>query len=205
MNRIDLIIECLCSWKEVFPESWESSDELALTAALELKALHPVGTFAYDSENEIWEQLVPDEAGIDLYALDRSELPFKLSDAGADTNITRGLEPKGSGMVALHQPEQEPVGKIPSLAEMKKILNGEPIELAEREPAPVGITSKEHDGGCALFDDVILPDEKFLYTAPPRKPWVGLTDHQIALIHAYFPHPQGFARAIEAKSRELNG
>ena len=27
----------------------------------------------------------------------------KLTDAGADTNITRGLEPKGSGMVALHQ------------------------------------------------------------------------------------------------------
>lgn len=29
---------------------------------------------------------------------------FKLSDAGADTNIVRGLQPKGEGMVALHQP-----------------------------------------------------------------------------------------------------
>jgi hypothetical protein len=27
----------------------------------------------------------------------------KLTDAGADTNITRGLEPKGSGMVTLNQ------------------------------------------------------------------------------------------------------
>lgn len=29
----------------------------------------------------------------------------KLTDAGADTNISRGLEPKGSGMVTLHQRE----------------------------------------------------------------------------------------------------
>ena len=37
-------------------------------------------------------------------ALAQGEPPFKLSDAGADTNIPLwGLEPKGSGMVALHQ------------------------------------------------------------------------------------------------------
>ena len=33
------------------------------------------------------------------------EPPFKLSDDGADTNITRGLEPKGEGLVTLHQRE----------------------------------------------------------------------------------------------------
>ena len=36
----------------------------------------------------------------------------KLTDAGADTNITRGLEPKGSGMVTLNQPEQNPVAYL---------------------------------------------------------------------------------------------
>jgi hypothetical protein len=37
------------------------------------------------------------------------------------------------------------------------------------------------------------------------KPWVGLTDNEIALINADYPNPQGFARAIEAKLREKNG
>ena len=32
-----------------------------------------------------------------------SEPPFELTDAGADTNISRGLEPKGAGMVTLNQ------------------------------------------------------------------------------------------------------
>jgi len=40
--------------------------------------------------------------------LAKPEQAPKLSDAGADTNISRGLEPKGSGMVTLNQPEQEP-------------------------------------------------------------------------------------------------
>jgi hypothetical protein len=35
--------------------------------------------------------------------LAKREQEPKLTDAGADTNITRGLEPKGSGMVTLHQ------------------------------------------------------------------------------------------------------
>ena len=43
-----------------------------------------------------------------------------------------------------------------------------------------------------------------LYTTPPRRTWVGLTDDEIALINADYPHPQGFARAIEAKLKEKN-
>ena len=42
----------------------------AILESRKWQSLHPVGTFAYDSENEVWEQLVPDEAGIELYALD---------------------------------------------------------------------------------------------------------------------------------------
>jgi hypothetical protein len=37
-----------------------------------------------------------------------------------------------------------------------------------------------------------------------QRQWVGLTDNEIALIHADYPHPQGFARAIEAKLKEKN-
>jgi hypothetical protein len=44
-----------------------------------------------------------------------------------------------------------------------------------------------------------------LYTAPAaQKPWVGLTNNEIALIHADYPNPQGFARAIEAKLKAKN-
>jgi hypothetical protein len=44
-----------------------------------------------------------------------------------------------------------------------------------------------------------------LYTAPPRREWVGLTEEEINLIydrpHIYFTQ---YARAIEAKLREKN-
>ena len=43
-----------------------------------------------------------------------------------------------------------------------------------------------------------------LYTTPPQRTWVDLTNDEIALIHADNPHPQGFARAILAKSKEKN-
>jgi hypothetical protein len=77
----------------------------------------------------------------------------KLTDAGADTNITRGLEPKGSGMVTLNQ---------------------------------VGMR-------------VDLKD------APPRKPWVNLTDEEVNLIYAEpQTHVGQYARAIEAKLKEKN-
>ena len=37
-----------------------------------------------------------------------------------------------------------------------------------------------------------------------QRPWVGLTLDEIALIHANYPNPQGFAQAIEAKLKEKN-
>ena len=188
MNRIDLIIECLCSWKEVFPESWESSDELALTAALELKALHPVGTFAYDSENEIWEQLVPDEAGIELYALKESELPFKLSDAGADTNISRGLEPKGEGLVALHQPEQKPVAR-------KTLI--ECIAGSISMHMTIGLYPKELLSAAEYIVDN--------YTTPPKREWVGLTDADLMKEFGYTDELlRDTAYRVQQKLKELN-
>ena len=59
-------------------------------------------------------------------------------------------------------------------------------EIKRRQPVPV---KTYHD-----FEP--LP------VAP--KPWVGLTDNEIALINTDYPNPQGFARAIEAKLKEKN-
>lgn len=51
-------------------------------------------------------------------ALAQPEPPFKLSDAGADTNIPLwGLEPKGSGLVTLNQPEQESIKLLSLVAD----------------------------------------------------------------------------------------
>ena len=59
---------------------------------------------------------------------------------------------------------------------------------------------------CALgyvfsFDRDTL---KWIGRFAPERPWVGLTDDEIALINAAYPHPQGFARAVEAKLKEKN-
>ena len=40
--------------------------------------------------------------------------------------------------------------------------------------------------------------------AAAQRQWVDLTNDEIALIHADNPHPQGFARAVLAKSKEKN-
>jgi hypothetical protein len=37
-----------------------------------------------------------------------------------------------------------------------------------------------------------------------KKPWVSLTNHEIAQLDFTFKFPQGFARAVEAKLRERN-
>ena len=44
-----------------------------------------------------------------------------------------------------------------------------------------------------------------LYTAPPRKEWVGLTEDEVSLIYAEpQTHVGQYARAIEAKLKEKN-
>jgi hypothetical protein len=42
------------------------------------------------------------------------------------------------------------------------------------------------------------------YTTPPQRTWVGLTLDEIALLHANYPNPQGFALALQAKLKEKN-
>jgi hypothetical protein len=43
-----------------------------------------------------------------------------------------------------------------------------------------------------------------LYTAPPKKEWVGLTPYEIQEIHSGNQHWGNFACAIEAKLKEKN-
>ena len=48
------------------------------------------------------------------------------------------------------------------------------------------------------------PDDIPLYTAPPKREWVGLTAYEIQEIHSGNQHWGNFACAIEAKLREKN-
>lgn len=60
---------------------------------------------------------------------------------------------------------------------------------------------------------VVKMDKVPLYTAPPKKKWVGLTDKEVEKIFCThgvmspsgWPLPHGMAREIEAKLREKNG
>lgn len=94
------------------------------------------------------------------------------------------------------------------------------VALAEPEQEPVGKFSKFSDG---VWKEVTASSPGiFLYTAPPRKEWVGLTDREfqpmIQKAMAYYGYDQSktshltagagfrvFANAIEAKLREKNG
>tara|TARA_R110000868_G_scaffold172316_2_gene408218 strand:- start:256 stop:813 length:558 start_codon:yes stop_codon:yes gene_type:complete len=84
----------------------------------------------------------------------------KLTDAGADTNIPLwGLEPKGTGLVELHQREQEPV--------------------AWAVKRRVATCNEEYAKLWRSNGEEVIP----LYTAPPKREWVGLTDDERRLLN----------------------
>lgn len=62
------------NWPDVRAEDLERFADLVRQDYLrELKALKPVGTFAYDSHNQVWEQLVEGVRGVELYDLDKEQ------------------------------------------------------------------------------------------------------------------------------------
>ena len=79
--------------------------------------------------------------------------------------------------------------------------------LAEPEQEPVGKFSKFSDG---VWKEVTASSPGILlYTAPPRREWVGLTAEDMADAHNstsgdVMMRLAGFARAVEAKLREKN-
>ena len=80
------------------------------------------------------------------------------------------------------------------------------VEQAEKqEPKPVGMTCKVWTHGCALFDGIDLPNETLLYTAPPKREWVGLTSEELAqLTIDNAGYPTRLTAAIETKLKEKN-
>jgi hypothetical protein len=74
------------------------------------------------------------------------------------------------------------------------------IALKERlaQPEPIQSLQCFH---CQVTIETL--NDKVMHLLAQRT-WIGLTDDEIALINADYPHPQGFAKAIEAKLKEKN-
>jgi uncharacterized UPF0160 family protein len=83
--------------------------------------------------------------------------------------------------------------------------------LAQPEQEPVGYVTNSGESAWIL-KDVDLDDDTPLYTAPPKREWVGLTDGEIDLIfdkhfNRYAERGQAwplYEREIEAKLKEKN-
>ena len=79
------------------------------------------------------------------------------------------------------------------------------LEALESDPishaGPVTVLSSGKGTGCGYTN--INENWTHLYTAPPKREWVGLTDDEM---EALFLNEDGvrFARYIEAKLREKN-
>ena len=109
---------------------------------------------------------------------------LKLALEYIETNAHERRHVRWAIKEALAQPEQEPVARV--------IDNGTPEGATEWIP----FTNRVEP----------LKTGDFLYTTPPQRPWVGLTDEEI---NACDPSEECWglhkiARDIEAKLRELN-
>lgn len=86
------------------------------------------------------------------------------------------------------KPEPEPVAwiKARELTYMKAVIEHGSTEWK------TNLGLKPEDGDVPL------------YTAPPKKKWVGLTDEELAPIYAEYKSPRNIYVAIEAKLKNKN-
>ena len=104
----------------------------------------------------------------------------------------------------------------PDYRAVKTYHEGKPVYVSQPEQEPVAEVKAKQDGygGTFIQQYQLLEHGTKLYTTPPKeqqscdkRPWVGLTDEGIQTIHDMYYRrmgPQEFARAIEAKLKELN-
>jgi hypothetical protein len=71
----------------------------------------------------------------------------------------------------------------------------------EAKDEPVAWVNKERN---TIMWDKLYPDMDALYTTPPQRTWVGLTDEEISASSKGHMTRNGFARAIEAKLKAKN-
>ena len=77
-------------------------------------------------------------------------------------------------------------------------------QQAQPAQEPIGYAVPTFDFDNSVIKKVNYARTVPLYTTPPQRPWVGLTLNEIALIHANYPNPQGFALALQDKLKQKN-
>jgi hypothetical protein len=112
---------------------------------------------------------------------------LKLALEYIETNAHERRHVRWAIKEALAQPEQEPVARV--------IDNGTPEGVTEWIP----FTNRVEP----------LKTGDFLYTTPPQRPWVGLTNNELQPIADEYrilfgSWVEDFARAIEAKLKAKN-
>ena len=91
---------------------------------------------------------------------------------------------------------------------MAKRIEELEARLAQPEQEPVAWRFHDRNMWCYVDHLTDLPQDKFkpLYTAPPQREWVGLTDEEAReLCVANVPYVIDMVRALEAKLKEKNG
>jgi len=133
--------------------------------------------------------------------------PFELTDAGADTNIEPfTLHPKGSGMVALNQPELDQLKAVLCDPNGKCCIDGsdEDRAIVDRALQALAKPDQEPEPSAWVTDDFAITytaevaqrwrDKGWkvvpFYTAPPPKEWVGLTDDERNTMIGRIQHDQ---------------
>ena len=98
---------------------------------------------------------------------------------------------------------QEDIQRLSALVRAQQITIDK-LEQARSAPVQEPVAIVDEDGVIVVCNYKYKPGDK-LYTTPPaaQRPWVGLTDEEIAKLDCY-DHLK-FARAIEAKLKEKNG
>jgi hypothetical protein len=105
---------------------------------------------------------------------------------------------------ALAQPEH---GWTPErIAGMARLKEAQDKKLAQPEQEPVGEIVDAIEGAFKCSFTKMLPVGTKLYTTPPQRTWVGLTEDEVFEISNKMPYADrfDFAEAIEAKLKEKN-
>ena len=76
--------------------------------------------------------------------------------------------------------------------------------MTQNKQEPVAVVRWNDIGHISWRTHVMLSDNTPLYTTPPQRTWVGLTDEELSQIEGTHIG-RSFAKAIEAKLKEKNG
>ncbi len=126
-----------------------------------------------------------------------------------ETNNQAWKQLADSGDAGFWEAEEQPFYElsVKAITALRQALETEPFEYWNAVEGWVKIDEvREHFDavGCATIYKSAGEGRSPLYTAPPKREWVGLTAYEIQEIHSGNQHWGNFARAIEAKLREKN-